>query len=449
MSDTSPAGRPDIVLVVWDSARALDLPLFGFPADTAPFLEQLGRSSLVYERCVSPSPWSIPAHASMFTGRLPSQHGATELSWTLPPDVPTLAESLRRAGYHTAGVSANDLVGPPYGLDRGFDSYRSMRSASGRLRGRRGGRSRDASSTNRVVERELSQAPEDRPLFLFVNHVDAHLRYWAPRPWRFRFLPPWATPEDAERLDQSMIRHLSGTGGLDLRDLDVLRTMYHGELRFLDERLEEIVQMLRLTGRWERTVLAVVGDHGENVGDHGLLGHFYSLHQTVLWVPLVLRIPGGPSGRMPHLVQNMDLFPTLLRLGGAQVPGPIEAEHLPMEPEGGRVYAISETLAPFPPTSALRRLHPAGDWDRFDVGLRAAQDVEGMKLVAGTDGSRRLFDVSTDPFETEDAADRLPVTVERLLKVLRGTPPPRVLPPREPELDEETAARLRDLDVLD
>jgi arylsulfatase A-like enzyme len=439
----STAERPDIVVVVWDGARALDLSLYGYPADTSTFLSSFSQQAFVYQRAISPSPWCIPAIGSILTGRLPSQHGAHELAWRLPADVPTLPSLLSAAGYHTVGVSGTDLAGPAFGLSRGFARFATPATAGSRLRRKPAERSADR--VNRLFEKELADAPDDRPLFAAIVHSDTHPPFRAPKPWRHRFLPPWAKPEDADRLPQSPLAHATGTDGLDDRDLDVVRTMYQGSLRFLDERFEQVVQLLRLTGRLERTVVAVVGAHGQSIGEQGVLGSHGTLHQTVLWVPLVVRVPGLGGARLPQLVQTHDLFPTLLAIGGAEAPPLTDAGRLPGPGDRGRSYAISEYLAPFPPRDQMRRRMPDVAWDRIpERGLRAVQDSEGMKLVAGTDGTTMLVDVTRDAEEMVNLLDDSPVTAGRLVTVLKGTPRPSNLPEREPPVDDETFELLRE-----
>ncbi|MCA1727419.1 MAG: sulfatase, partial [Actinobacteria bacterium] len=357
--------RPDIVLVVWDTVRAHDVSLYEQPTGTTPVLERLAEWSTVYERAQSPSPWTLPSHASLFTGLLPSRHGANETHYRLEDGPETLAEVLGRAGYATIAVSANDMVAPASGLTRGFERVliagrafadggppanvpKLARTALEALERRYRGSIRfrydyGAARVNRLVDRALSRLDDDRPVFLFLNLLDAHLRYWPPEPFRGRHLPRGVDDARAEGTDQSPKRFYLGESGLGPDDFEILRGLYRGEITYLDARLGELVRILERRGRWDGSLLAVTSDHGENIGDHGLMDHQACVYQTLLWVPLLVRHPGRMDGtRSDALVQTHDLGPTILQAAGASFAGEIDATPLPNGSPGAREFAVSE-----------------------------------------------------------------------------------------------------------
>jgi arylsulfatase A-like enzyme len=399
-------------------------------------LERLAGEATVYERAQSASPWTLPSHASLFTGMRPSEHGANETHYRLEDGPETVAEVLGRAGYETVAISANDMVGPAAGLARGFGRFlspghlRPEAESASRLPGpagralkaldaqyRRRARFRfdyGAARVSRLADRALSRIPDDRPVFLFVNLLDAHLRYWPPEPHRGRFLPREVSEARADAVDQSPKRFFTGESALGPEDFEILRGLYRGEIAYLDARLGELMGILQRHGRWDRSLFALTSDHGENIGDHGLMDHQSCVYQTLLSVPLVLRHPGGEAGaRSGALVQTHDLAPTLLAAAGTAFERPVDAVALPRE-GAGRDVAVSEYLTHFPSVEIGRKTMPEIDWSRFDRGFASVRDANDLKLIAATDGDRELYDLATDPGETRNLFAELPGDAARL-----------------------------------
>jgi arylsulfatase A-like enzyme len=466
---------PDLVVIVWDTVRASDVSLGDGPAadepETTPVLRRLADSADVYTRCGSVSPWTLPSHASLFTGLLPTQHGANETHYRLEPGPATLAELLERRGYLTIAVCANDMVSAPSGLARGFRRFlptadvfprleehprtpRYVRAAMRRLdhaygRNLRHRRDHGAARVNRFVDRALARAPRDRPVLLFVNVIDAHLPYRPPEPHRSRFLPPGMPPEEAATVNQNPRAFFTGRVAMGEREFAALRGLYRGGIAYLDARLEELVRILRRRGRWDSAVVALTSDHGENIGDHGLMDHQASVNETLLGVPLVVKGPGARAGRrIDHLVQTHDLAPTLLAQAGTAFEDPVHARVLPQDGGPGRDVAVSEYVRFFLPLDPLRRTDPGLDLSRLERGLRSARDGADLKLIAGTDGSEELFDLRADPGETRNVASERPGDVERLREHLPRWDPAPVAP--EPDqLQNEIEDRLRSLGYLE
>lgn len=442
--------RPNVVLLVMDTARARTVLDGGRPTlDTLARLADRGAS---YPNAVTDAPWTLPAHASLFTGTSPSRHGAHAGHTHLSGDLRTVAESVSDAGYRTGLVTNNAWVTSEFGLHRGFDDRRRMwqyfqtptdigpvvmndehaapyrtiarrlvtgnpvKNVANALYGRFLYRRRDygAARTTEVLREWIREAPE--PFFLFVNYLEPHLEYRPPRAVAERHLDrPY---EEAMALPQRPWAYLCEEVDLTDRDFETLRNLYRAELDYLDGRIAGLVEALEARSGWEDTVLVVLGDHGEHIGEHGLMDHQYSLHETVLHVPLVAC--GGPFtgvGRDERLVQLSDVYPTLLdvldlddRRALAQVQG---RSFAPGAPE--RETAISEYLAPMPAIETLRDRFGTVPRrvERFDRRLRAIRSGD-RKLVRGSDGSVRLYDLGADPTETTDIAPEEPETVDRL-----------------------------------
>jgi len=439
-------GRPHVVLVVLDTVRADTAGLGGPAGGPMPALHGFAGGGAVFTRAYSPSPWTLPSHASLFTGAHVWRHGCSELHRRLDGDLPTLAERLASAGYATGAVSANTWVGPDFGLDRGFERFvrawrlvdrggdlagvrragreqgrtdlaEALRRAMGggfapatvnlahyvltRRRGRFGG----ARVARRAVGLAGDLAASGRPVFLFVNFLDAHLRYWPAR--RYRRAALGAGAGRARAVNQDPWAFIAGEAAMSDQDLEVLRGLYRAELAHLDDVMAGFLAGLERALGLGDTLVAVTSDHGEHLGEHGLMDHQYSLGEPLLRVPLALRGPGAPpAGVHPALVQTVDLAPALLEAAGLAAPDePGLGRPLTSPP---RDWALAEYLGPQPTMAAMDRRGDATPFRRYDRALRALVLADGRKVVRGSDGSLTLHDLTTDPGELHDLAPERP-----------------------------------------
>ncbi len=452
------------MVVVWDTARAADVSAHAAGPRTTPVLERLAERATVYTRAGSAAPWTLPSHASLFTGLLPSEHGANETHYRLEEGAETLAEIVARRGYETIAVCANDMVGPAAGLTRGFRRFLPLREvlpavqehprvpavlrkvlgradhAYGRFLRHR--YDHGAARTNRFVDRALARVPQDRPVLLFVNYLDAHLPYAPPEPFRSRFLPEGMDAAEAMAINQSPPAWFTREAAMTDRDFDGLRGLYRGEIGYLDARLGELIRILHRHGRWDRAAFALTSDHGENIGDHGLMDHQASVHETLLRVPLVLKDPGQRDGRrVDGVVQVHDLAPTLLARAGTAFAQPVHGRPLPVDGEPGRDVAVAEYLAFFPSMELVRKRFPGLDVTSVDRGFRSARGSDDLKLIVDTRGREELFDLRADPGETADLAADRPEDVARLRAQLPDWSNVETTVPEELEAEIETHLR--------
>ncbi|WP_290811363.1 sulfatase, partial [Halovivax sp.] len=313
--------RPNVLFVVMDTARAE----YAYDPEVMPNLARIASEGTTFANAFANGPWTVPSHASMFTGQYTTDHDTHAGTKRFDPDVPTLAEALGDAGYRTACFSNNTWLSPEFGYDRGFDEFvagwelleggadlltirAESDSTSGRLRAvfrERGVASAcetlvnaayakfvrkryddGAFLTNLRLRRWLSDAHRrDEPFFAFVNYLEPHLPYEPPgRDWR-RFLPSGVAPSDAAGVNQNAHRFITGNAEMTERDFAALEALYKGELAYLDRRIGRLYETLEASGALEETLLIIAGDHGENLGDHGLMDHQYNLYDTVLRVP--------------------------------------------------------------------------------------------------------------------------------------------------------------------
>ncbi len=448
--------QPNILLVVWDTVRADRLGAYGYPKETTPNLERWIDEARVFEDCVSPSPWTVPAHASLFTGLLPSDHGAGfEHAW-LDDQHDTLAEQLRAAGYQTFLWSANPHVSAVENFTQGFDvaehpwdadqRERALAIVRQKLVGDRSSELAGVVNQGQAGEWAIKAAGElarerleswidaretDRPFFAFLNYMEAHRPLVPPRRLRERVM----TPERVERsyqVDRSWLAIWSYSFGLreySDEELAVMSATYDAAVAELDELLEGVLDGLRSRGLFDDTVVVLVSDHGEMLGEHHMLDHQYALYRPLLQVPLVVRYPKRIApGRESAPAMSLDLFPTLLELAGLEPPPRMHAQSLLALP-AERVRVAEYPSAFRDAFPAVRRAFP--DWDPtpWKRGLRALHE-DPWKLIWGSDGRHELYDRERDPDESDDLAAERVEEVARLEKRLEGQ---LRATPREPQ----------------
>jgi arylsulfatase A-like enzyme len=404
--------RINILLAVVSGARADHSTAYGYERDTTPFLAQLAREGVRAQQMISTSTWTLPSHASLFTGLFPSLHGATEENHVLSSRPRLLAEILHEAGYRTAAFCPNPWVSPETGFGRGFDRFHTQR-VGGRFTGSATDYARRASDrvlgridagarrTNVALLAWLETVRE--PFFAFVHYREPHLPLRPPAPYDRMFLPATADPARLRSLNQDSAAFLSGAITMDAADLAVLTAAYDGALRYVDMRLQEVAAVLAHDGRWDRTLVIVLGDHGEHLGEHGMIGHQFGLYDSVLRAPLILRCPDKiPRGFVvDEIVQPIDVLPTVLELAAVTPPdlplGRAILRHGQATP--GPSFAIAEgfrcSWGPY------RRRYPAFEWDRLRVRTKAVR-TRREKFIWRSDEANELYDLARDPHETHN-----------------------------------------------
>lgn len=368
---------PNIVFVVGDTLRARELGLYGYERPTAPNLTSFAEDAVVFDRAYANAPWTLPAHATLFTGELPSEHGCHGGSPSLEADLP-LASRLSERGYDTYGISNNIWLSRHFGFDDGFDEFyqnwklfqdaeelahllkpgvesgpRAMfnqllsrnvvKNVLNGMYGKYLYRRNDSGGrkTTKKVTSIIDSA--DSPFFLFCNYMEPHSKYRR-NEFTEAFLPESADPRSLERYEELSQRspefHFDRLD-VSAQDFAILQGLYDGEIRYFDRELGAIFRSLRSSGRLANTMVVVLGDHGENIGDHGLMEHKFSVHDSVLHVPLVIKYPdeSGRSGRESTPVDFRDVFSEILAVScgqGPELPGtersaPIVSEYLSTE----------------------------------------------------------------------------------------------------------------------
>jgi arylsulfatase A-like enzyme len=448
-------GHPDIVLIVMDTTRRDHLMVYGYPRPTTPHLEAFARDAEVYEDAWSVAPWTPSSHASLLTGLLPAQHGVDgAYAPPFPRGPVTLQRVLRQAGYRRGGFVANTHLTAP-GWSRDFDEYHApfvigKHSLLGWLKlwQRHVNPTWPDHSAGRIFEqvREFWQQNEGWPRFVFVNLLEPHRPYQPPPDLYERFLPG-VPADEAARVSQEPADYLLKPG-LTPRQAEILNGLYDGDLCAMDREIGAFMTWLGERGELDHTIVAVTADHGERLGERGLVGHDLLMDPWLLRVPLIVRYPPaiGEGTRVARRVQTHGLPGYLLHLAGLHASPAMEAVSLEGQ-DLSLVAAQFQSPEWFMPRLLARSpgLDPhryLGDW-YFLADDRYAYSCSTAPAAAS---SCFLADLRDDPLWTRSVADLHPDLVKEFERRAAELPP--FSAERARVIDNETREHLRSLGYL-
>jgi len=416
--------QPNLILIVMDSVRVANLSCYGYPRTTTPHLDTLAAESTLFEKAFSVGCWTLPVHASLFTGLHSFSHGVKVSKDALPKDFPTLATQLKQLGYQTVSFSDNAYISDRTGLTNGFDTVYDIwrlvmahgieRTKSSKLikklepygppakpliavmrtlqqfrsmikRQRRQG-DKGAGLTNQFLREWLTEIRNPtQPFFLFVNYMECHEPYRPPYPYDRSFMPRHFSEWRVSRLRNNKEAILNAPDKQQRDDLEILQALYDGELSYLDAKIGEVIQTLESLGILDETVVVVTSDHGDSLGEHHHIGHRMALYEQLVHVPLIVRYPRRfpASKRVPDLVSLIDLYPTFLELGGGDLSGASLKGNYRLIADHARPFVIAENTAPKSQNGVIARM------------LRNNQ----YKYIWKSNQEHELYDVLADPQE--------------------------------------------------
>jgi arylsulfatase A-like enzyme len=479
--------KPNILFIVLDTQRRDRLSLYGHSADTSPHLDKFAQDATVFERAVAPAQWTIPAHGSMFTGVYPSTHMLTQAFHQLSEAHPTLAEILRVADYHTAAFCNNPLLGLlNHGLQRGFDEFYNYAGATPnrpvdltrsavrrqmatwlrrfaryvtnqfatsddlfngavnplvvpiwtRLVNFKGDSER---SINDLIDywQDYHTAPQDKPLFAFLNLMGTHTPYY-PSAQSLDHVAPglrndkhvtqfvtkfnanaaeWLSPVDEPLEDWQ--RHAT-------------HAYYDAEIASQDAHLGRLFDYLKQSGTLDNTLVIIAADHGEGHGDHGFRGHSFVVYQELVHVPLIIRYPERFPAQK-HITTNVStrrLFHTVLDMTDIKPPLAEDDPNAAVQdlslisalngrPDTERGIAFAEAFPPMNLVSVIERRNPALLETLHLMKVRRGVYDGDHKLALVGDKVESLFDVAADPAEERDLATNNPAVVASLQQKMK------------------------------
>ena len=384
-ADPTEPPPPLLLVISIDTLRADRLGFYGQPRPVSPHLDALAAESVVFDAAQTTAPWTLPAHASLLSGRYPSRHSLTAHGRALREEIPTLASILRTAGWQTASVVNSRHLSERNGIQRGFEKRFLKRDSA-----------QQVGATRELVDQALEWIEEERerPLFLFLHTFDAHSDYRSTRPHRGRFEEPYEG--HAAGYTKQLLAHRQGAFAFDAEGRQHLLDLYDQGVHQVDAELGRLFEALRRKRRLDSSLVVVTSDHGEEFLDHGDVLHGRNHFEPVVRVPLLIRPPGlAVSRRIDTPVSLVDVVPTVLS----------QLEIAPLDP--GELDGLDlRPLWESPGTDWPQRgLFIEGDHNRSPAGMLASVRRGAFKLHLDRATDRvRLYDLAADPGETRDLA---------------------------------------------
>lgn len=472
---------PNVILISVDTLRADHLGTYGYERPTSPFIDRFAAEATVFEKAISPSSWTLPAHTSMMLSLHPNVHGVTNAGRSMDPNAITLAAILTDAGYATAAFVTAGLLEQKYGLGRGFADYDRVQPGT-------------AEEVNRATVAWLRKA--GRPFFLFLHYYDVHDPYVRIRTKAASYCPavPGGPPNRYPDLVEHSVQRFVAQAGIDpselrhpaaaqpppdgdpirrartlarianvaldrqgageekkaaLHDASVLEGdtitaaereciagLYDDGIGYVDEQLELLFGQLAEMNILDDSIVILTSDHGESLYEHrDYRGHAKYVYHSIVRVPLIVKFPGQKSGaRVGELVSTVDLRPTILERLGIAEPSAVQGRSL-VPLMGGQ------------PSAEPRAVRSAS---HADQGFNAVV-VGHWKLIRGPAGAE-LFDLAADPHERRNVAAEQPERAAALDAELTRLLAPggaRQAEPGRVELDAASREQLRALGYLD
>lgn len=397
-----------VVLISIDTLRADYLECYGNPSIRTPNINALAREGILFTHCVSAASSTLASHTSLMTGTYPHTHGVARNDYFVSEKNVMLAESLRSAGFLTAGFIGALPLDPEFGFGQGFDIYNAEYDFHVKGRGRDQYQRRAEAVTDAVLawlDEELEEGDEGRVeskrIFLFVHYFDPHLPYDAPPPYEGMYRSPGSS------FDHSMDAVLEARTLLRVAPEEIARELakkyqaeYAAEITYCDHHIGRLLEGLKKHGFYDSSLIVLTADHGETINEHpNKLNHGMTVFETEIHVPLIMRLPGSRFGgrRVSRLVSHIDIVPTISELLGLEANRRVEGQSF--------VEAIAGEMEPRDAVFA----EATQPWDiaKFDsdplwVNRGKFQCIRRERhkfMVRPADGTVGFYDLEHDPFE--------------------------------------------------
>ncbi len=486
-----------------DTVRRDRLSVYGYDKEVSPSLNQLSEEALVFDHAVSPAPWTLPVHASLFTGLYPSEHGANQERPYLEKKSTTLATSLSENGYSTACYSSNAWITPYTGLTSGFGDVDSffeiipkpllskpvadfsawvwkkitsqsrLNSLSTKLV-EMGNEIHEYLSTKSTLSDSKTPAVIDKTInfisshdqyFVFINLMDAHLPYNPPKKCRDKFAPN----VDPNLVCQNSKEYNSGAREISENEWDQIRQLYDAEIYHLDSELGRLFNWMKSNNKWNETLVIVCADHGELHGEHNLYGHEFCIYDQLIHVPLLIKHKNINKKIQNSQVELIDLYHTILDASGRSVADngtPFNEQRSLFSPSyrdfEGSEFAFIEYSKPIVELQQLESKAKKSnitidEFSRFHSRMRGIR-TKDTKYIKNEKIKDEFYHLDEDPGELENKIHSNNSSIEHLVTSLSsfeldvGANWDSITGPSHDttsNMDEQVRNRLRDLGYLD
>lgn len=406
------AEKPNVVLIVLDTLRGDRLSCMGYNRPTTPRIDALAAQGALYTHAFATCFWTLPSHASIFTGLHPLQAGATSETLHFPESNRTLAEALGEHGYRTAAFVCNSWVSKERGFAQGFHDFFEMWRGENQAGADSSINSMETLTVAKMEQWIRSAVSGERPFFLFANLNGVHLPYRPADQYFAQFVA--GRGHDVHRAYQleeltSGWSHLVGETPLSDEDYAILGDLYDAEVAWADALVGRLVDALGAAKIGDNTIVIITSDHGEHLGDHGKIDHMMTMYDPALHVPLVIRYPRAfkPGTRKDEMVSLVDITPTVLQLCGAEgrIPGlHAETVSLASASRTSEGFVLAGNERPVTGIKLLQTRYPGYDWRAIDYRMRCLRSAE-HKLVWNENRGAELYNLARDRAETQNLAE--------------------------------------------
>jgi arylsulfatase A-like enzyme/Tfp pilus assembly protein PilF len=396
-----PSAR-NLLVVSIDTLRADRLGCYGYAQAQTPRLDALARAGWRFEQATTVVPLTLPAHASLLTGTFPAWHGVRDNGgFYLGDDQLTLAELLAQQGYRTGGFVAAFVLDRRWGIAQGFDRFFDDFDREKYPGAEAQGMDAIQRPGSDVVDQAVAwlEADREQPFFAWVHLYDPHTPYAAPEPYRSRF-PPTA----------------SGA--------------YDAEIAATDVQVGRLLDVLETQDRLESTLVVVVGDHGEMLGEHGEQTHGFFVYDAAVRIPMIVAGPETEPRAIREQVRIVDVMPTVLDLLGVRAPAAVQGASLVPLARGKTLSLLAHSESWYP---------------RYHYGWSDLQTIQDGRFKYVRAPRPELYDLSRDPAEKDDLSLREPTRVtamERALAAHLASTENRAAAKGPQTIDSETQERL-------
>ncbi len=447
------------MIVVLDAGRPDYLGCYGhrwnqngISRSITPNIDRIASEGTLFEKATTVAPWTVPSHASMFTGLYPNQHQANWNTLKIKTGIPTIFDIFKERGYHSVACVANDTLIFPC---RMFGEQTEIFGLQGRkdpnLSGFVDGFSAKDSNSECVINWFLnwldkSTCPPKRredqktPFIAYLNIYDSHTKYDAPEPFRSQFISP-----EEDRILKEIgtpfylhFREMNREIMITPEHISALKSLYTAKMAMIDYHLGRLFERLAKDKILDETILIITSDHGDQLGDHTYpsFHHQFSIYNALTWIPLIWRAPilsGRAPGLIPAcpekigagqrigvpLIQNIDILPTILELCGIKWQSPLKSPGISLSR-----YILNQNKTPPRPYAIAMYEAPRKfvNWNKQNVNplyirnLLAIQDAR-HKVIFSEDGTEELYDINKDPTEQNNIKNQLPQTVKEFKRI--------------------------------
>jgi len=443
--------KPNVIFVIFDTTRPDRLSCYGYKEITSPNIDALAKDSVLFSRNFTSVPLTTPSHASIFTGLYPQNHKVLSNGRRLEIRQKVLAEILRENGYSTGGFVSTSLLDKRTQMNRGFDVYSdTMGVIRGANNKRIGGGKKPAEVT--VGEAlDWLKSNERSPFFLWVHLYDPHGPYSPPDKYVRGGAPDKSRIKEMNEAIRRGTRNflkannLDGNAVIDPENMKLVNALYDGEISYADDEVGKLFSYLKQKGIYDNSVIVFMADHGEMLGEKdGCFGHAPFVYEGALRVPLVMKLPGIPPGKIDSMVRNIDVTPTILsylNIEDKDKRDGISLLPLIENADGPRpeyVYFGTGPIEPPPDT--------AGKPPRRNGGKLGVRTNKWKYWRAAKESF--LFNVEEDPGENSNLAQSSPHRIEELGVLLTPYENISVAGEEPKKLDKDRLAELKALGYL-